>query len=90
MLHWPYSLTAIEPFDAYLFRVAGWATITVAIVGLAFSLVVPMAYCRFGCPTGALLVFLRRHGRSDRFSLRDWVALGLVAIAVAIRLSCMS
>jgi len=90
MLHWPYSLTAIEPFDAYLFRVAGWATIAVALVGLAFSLVVPMAYCRFGCPTGALLVFLRRHGRSDRFSLRDWVALGLVAIAVAIRLSCMS
>ncbi|MBC8871285.1 MAG: FMN-binding protein [Planctomycetes bacterium] len=90
MLHWSYSLTAIEPFDAYLFRVAGWATIAVAMVGLAFSLVVPMAYCRFGCPTGALLVFLRRHGRSDRFTLRDWMALGLVTIAVAIRLSCMS
>lgn len=89
MLHWPYSLTAIEPFDAYLFRVAGWATIAVAIVGLIFSLVVPMAYCRFGCPTGAVLNYLRRHGRSDRFTPRDWMALGLVAIAVAIRLFCV-
>lgn len=87
MLRWPYSLTAIEPFDAYLFRVAGWATIAVAIAGLAFSLMVPMAYCRFGCPTGALLSYLRRHGRSDRFTLRDWVALALLAICVTIATS---
>jgi len=86
MLHWPYSLTATEPFDAYLFRVAGWAAIAVAIAGIAFSLVVPMGYCRFGCPTGAVLSYLRRHGRSDRFTPRDWMALGLVAIAVAIGL----
>ena len=86
MLHWPYSLTAIEPFDAYMFRVAGWATIAVGIVGLAFSLFVPMGYCRFGCPTGTVLGYLRRHGRSDRFTPRDWMALALVAIAIAIGL----
>ena len=30
MLHLPYSLVGIEPFDAYIFRVAGWATLAVA------------------------------------------------------------
>ena len=59
MLSLPVSLVDIEPFDAWVFRVAGWATITVAIVGLVASLFVPMAYCRYGCPTGALLKFLQ-------------------------------
>ena len=76
-----FSLVDIEPFDAWVFRVAGWATITVAIVGLIASLFVPMAYCRFGCPTGALLNFFRFNSRSDRWTTRDWFALSLVAIA---------
>ena len=78
----PFSLVDIEPFDAYVFRVAGWATITVAVVGLVASLFVPMAYCRFGCPTGAMLNFLRLHGRSDHFTRRDLVAVALVAVAL--------
>jgi hypothetical protein len=40
-----------------------------------------MAYCRYGCPTGALLEFIRAHGRSDRFGRRDVAALLLVALA---------
>lgn len=77
----PFSLVDIEPFDAWVFRVAGWATITIAIVGLAASLFVPMAYCRYGCPTGALLNFLRNHSRSDCWSGRDWCAVMLVVLA---------
>lgn len=77
-----FSLVDIEPFDAYLFRIAGWATIVVAVVGLLASLFVPMAYCRYGCPTGALLQFLRFNAASDRWSVRDWVAVGYLAIAV--------
>ena len=79
-----FSLVDIEPFDAYIFRIAGWATISVAVVGLVASLFVPMAYCRFGCPTGALLSFLRFHGKSDVWSRRDWFAVGLVALALGI------
>ena len=62
LLGLPFNLAAIEPFDAYLVRIAGWATLTIAVVGLAVSLLVPMAYCRFGCPTGAVLNYLRRNG----------------------------
>jgi len=80
----PFSLVDIEPFDAWVFRVAGWATITIAIVGLVASLFVPMAYCRFGCPTGALLNYLRFNSRSNRLTRRDWVAMGLVVLALCL------
>ena len=75
-----FSLVDVEPFDAWLFRVAGIATIAVAIVGLVASLFVPMAYCRFGCPTGALLQFVRTNRKSHEFSIRD----GLAAVCLAV------
>lgn len=80
----PLDLAGIEPFDAYLVRTAGAATLGVAAVGLVASFFVPQAYCRFGCPTGALLNFVRARGPTDRFSRRDLAALGLVAVALAI------
>ena len=84
ILRLPFNLAAVEPFDAYLFRIAGWATLSIAIVGLAVSLVVPMAYCRFGCPTGTVLNYLRLHGRSDRFTRRDLAALALLGLAIGL------
>jgi Na+-translocating ferredoxin:NAD+ oxidoreductase RnfG subunit len=78
MLHLPISLVDLEPFDAWVFRIAGWGTLGVAIVGLIASLFIPMAYCRYGCPTGALLNYVRRHRQSDRLSRGD------VAAAVAL------
>ncbi len=81
MLVLPIDLAHIEPFDAYSLRAAGVATIVIAIVGLIASLFVPMAYCHYGCPTGALLEFVRSHGAADRFGRRDVAALLLVALA---------
>lgn len=78
------DLAGIEPFDAYLLTSAGLATVVVAVVGLAVSLYFPMAYCKFGCPTGWLLEFVRKRAGSDRFSERDWMGLGLLAVAVAL------
>ena len=76
-----FSLVDIEPFDAYVLGVAGWATITIAVGGLLGSLFVPMGYCRFGCPTGLLLKYLRFNASSDRWSWQDSVATGYVAFA---------
>jgi NosR/NirI family transcriptional regulator, nitrous oxide reductase regulator len=70
----PLNLNALEPFDAYLVRVAGWASIAIATVGLLASLFTPLAYCRYGCPTGALFKLLRFTGDADHFGARDWLA----------------
>jgi len=86
MQHWAVNLAAIEPFDAYVVRVAGWATLAVAVGGLVVSLFVPMAYCRFGCPTGAVLNYVRLQGPGDRFGRRDIAALALLALAIGLRL----
>ncbi|MFI4876106.1 MAG: FMN-binding protein [Blastopirellula sp. JB062] len=75
-----FSLVDIEPFDAYVWHIAGWGTIGVAIVGLIASLFTPMAYCRFGCPTGALLDYVRYNGKSEFWTRRDWVAVCLLAL----------
>jgi hypothetical protein len=87
MLHVPLNLAGIEPFDAFVFWVAGTATLAVAAVGLLASLVVPMAYCRFGCPTGGMLEFLRFHGRSGRLGWRDGWAAALLIAALTIYLA---
>lgn len=70
-----FSLVDIEPFDAYVPAIAGAATLTLFAVSLLASAVVPMAYCQYGCPTGALLGWLRRHSRSDRLGWGDLAAL---------------
>lgn len=82
MLALPFDLAGLEPFAAYVVTSAGIATAGVAILGLVASLFVPQAYCRFGCPTGALLNFVRARGATDRFSRRDAAALLFVSAAV--------
>jgi polyferredoxin len=83
MLLLPIDLASLEPFDAYVFRLAGWATISIAVAGLIASIFTAQAYCKYGCPTGALLEAVRSHGRADRFSRRD-VALGVLLILAAV------
>jgi Na+-translocating ferredoxin:NAD+ oxidoreductase RnfG subunit len=81
-LHLPFSLVDIEPFDAYSWRAAAWPTVLVAVLGIVASLKIPMAYCRYGCATGALLQYLRRNSRSDRWSRADLFAFACLAIGV--------
>ena len=85
MLHLPFSLVDLEPFDAWVFQAAGTATIVIAVVGLGASLLVPMAYCRYGCPTGALLDFIRFNSRSDVWTRTDWLATALLLITLTLR-----
>jgi len=82
LLQLPFSLVDIEPFDAYAWRSAAWPTVLVAIVGIAASMHVPMAYCRFGCGTGAILQYLRRHSRSDRLTRADLFASLCLAVGL--------
>lgn len=78
-----WNLADWEGFDAWLWRSAGLATITIAIVGLVASIFSPLAYCKFGCPTGALFKFIRTSSGAKHFSLRDLIV-GLLCLAAFI------
>ena len=79
------DLSSWEPFHAYLFQIAGWGSIGLAIGSLALSSVIPMGYCRYGCPTGSLLSYIRRSARSDRLHAGDVAALCLLVFACYFR-----
>tara|TARA_R110000850_G_scaffold125759_8_gene244378 strand:+ start:1971 stop:3674 length:1704 start_codon:yes stop_codon:yes gene_type:complete len=79
MLGLDLDMASIEPFDAYVWEAAGWITITLLIGSLIFSAFVPMGYCRYGCPTGKLLEFVRYHHRAEHFGKREIVG-GIFAI----------
>lgn len=83
MWGWPIGLAQLEPFDAFVFWIAGWASISLALGGVFFSALVPMGYCRFGCPTGAVLSYLRRHAASGEWTWRDVFAGILLLFALA-------
>jgi Na+-translocating ferredoxin:NAD+ oxidoreductase RnfG subunit len=85
MLVLPLDLAGVEPFDAYIIKAAGVATISVAVIGLIAAMFIPKAYCKYGCPTGALLVYVRSSGKAERFGRRDVVAAALVALTALLK-----
>ncbi len=82
----PLSLVDLEPFDAYVPAVAGSMALVLFVVSLLASCLSPMAYCRHGCPTGALLEQLRLHGRSHRLGWRDGLLCLCLLAAVVVNL----
>lgn len=75
-----FDLSALEAFDAWALRGTAIAATVIALVGLVASLFVPMVYCRYGCPTGVLLRFIRTTGSNDCFGRRDlWALILLIA-----------
>ena len=80
-LHLPIDLANVEPFDAFAFWIAGAMTLAIAAVGLVGAWFWPMAYCRFGCPTGTLLDYIRFRTASDRLTRRNLAAAVLLLVA---------
>ncbi len=79
-----FDLSKLEPFDAWTLRSLAFVSFVIAVVGLLASVFVTQAYCRFGCPTGALLKFVRSHGSTERFGARDWLALAMLCLGVLV------
>jgi len=77
------ALVDLEPFDAYLPLVAGIPALVIFVMGLVASSRYPMAYCRHGCPTGALLDHVRLNRKSSSFTWQDGVLACCLAIAAA-------
>jgi NosR/NirI family transcriptional regulator, nitrous oxide reductase regulator len=77
-----HTVAPLEPFDAYVWQVAGTATIAIAVVGLAASAFVPMAYCRYGCPTGAMLKLFEFRRNENGWSRRDYLTFAFLGLAL--------
>lgn len=83
-LAWPrWSLGQVEPFDAWVLGVGVAIPLALAVVGLLASVAVPQAYCKYGCPTGALFKFVRTANQAETWGRRDtWAAIVLAVGAV--------
>ena len=77
-----HTVNILEPFDAYVWQVAGGVTITIALLGLLAAAFVPMAYCRYGCPTGAMLKLFEFRSSDNRWNRRDFLSFALLALAL--------
>lgn len=87
MLPWSINLASLEPFDAFVFWIAGPVSLGIAITGLLASCFIPMAYCRYGCPTGELLGLFRLTQRRTFWNAQDSLAVLLLMIALVLRLT---
>jgi polyferredoxin len=76
------DLSSWEPFHAYLFRIAGWGSLCLAGFSLLVSAMFPMAHCRWACPTGRMIDYLRFSAASGRLQFADLVAFGLLVLAI--------
>ena len=77
-----HTVAILEPFDAYVWEVAGGIAIAIALISLVASAFVPMAYCRYGCPTGAVLKLFEFKKGGDGWNKRDYLSFTLLGLAL--------
>jgi thiamine biosynthesis lipoprotein ApbE/Na+-translocating ferredoxin:NAD+ oxidoreductase RnfG subunit len=84
-LAWPrFSLGQIEPFDAWVLGTAVAIPLALALAGLVAAIFVPQAYCKYGCPTGALFKFVRSANQAETWGRRDTWAAGVLAVGAVL------
>lgn len=76
-----FDLAQLEPFDGWILKTGAMASFLLLLGSLFVSLFIPQGYCRFGCPTGALLKFVRSHGRTEHFGRAELCAGAAVVVA---------
>ena len=77
-----HTVAILEPFDAYVWEVAGGVTIAIALISLVASAFVPMAYCRYGCPTGTVLKLFEFKKGDEGWNTRDYLSFSLLVLAL--------
>ncbi len=77
-----FPLANLEPFDGYVWEVAGGIAIAILLISLTTSAFVPMAYCRYGCPTGAALKLFEFGPLDNGWNRRDYFSFALLGLAL--------
>jgi len=76
------DVTGAEPFTLFFFASASKGVVVMAVAFLLLSIAIPRAWCRFFCPTGALIDFFRKEAK-DVFPKKVTFQTHLIALAVA-------
>ncbi|MEY3529268.1 MAG: Thiamine biosynthesis lipoprotein ApbE precursor [Verrucomicrobiota bacterium] len=86
-LLWPrWSLGQLEPFDAWLLSGVALSSAIIAVLGLIVAVFIPQGFCKYGCPTGALLNFTRTQTKHETWAKRDTFAALLLLVGVLLTL----
>ena len=83
-----FAVSKVEPFDAWTLGKAALVPAFIAVFGLCASVFVPQAYCHYGCPTGALLQFVRMTSATQGVGRKDYWAFAMLlagALLVVLR-----
>lgn len=87
-LVWPrWSLGQMEPFDAWMLSGVALSSVVLAALGLVASVFIPQGFCKYGCPTGALLNFTRTQSQQETWSKRDTFAALLLLVGALLTLA---
>jgi NosR/NirI family nitrous oxide reductase transcriptional regulator len=86
-LLWPTTnLGRWEPFDAWTLGAATAIPLALAALGLVASLFIPQAFCKYGCPTGALLKLVRTQSERESWLRRDTGAAAILGLGALLHL----
>jgi len=86
-LVWPrWSLGQIEPFDAWVLSGVALSSLILAGLGLVVAVFIPQGFCKYGCPTGALLNFTRTQSQHETWAKRDTFAVLLLLVGALLTL----
>ena len=77
----PFDLSNLEVFSAWYPTRASTICLVLFVLSLIFSAFVPKGYCKYACPTGRFLEYLRDAGKADKFSFSDKMA-GLILVVL--------
>ena len=78
----PLDLSDVEVFAAWYPTRASKICISLFVLSLILSAFIPKGYCKYACPTGRFLEYLRTTGKADKFGFADKMAGLLLAIII--------
>ena len=78
----PLELADLEVFSAWYPTRASTVCLVLFVLSLIFSAFVPKGYCKYACPTGRFLEYVRDSGRADKFGFADKMAGAILVILI--------
>lgn len=79
----PLELADLEVFSAWYPTRASTVCIILFVLSIILSAFIPKGYCKYACPTGRFLEYLRDSGKADKFGFSDKMA-GIIFIFLVI------